>query len=201
MSEQERIPRYQFHGTALKDKRLTDVNVQVRPADGTQTSDELNAAADTRTAIRAWEMPENQQAKANPYPVKRQSERSMRYQRDYADVYVDHARMAARDRGERQRQLAQERREARAAYNVPTYQYAPGVVQVRNDGTVWQADDKGKLQLVKAEKEHAERKPRVSKPRKPKMTEAEREDMIARLAPYANPRPFRSEKNRIGRAS
>lgn len=197
------VKRYQFHET-LKPRDVTAINVQVRPADGTQATQELADAAESRTAIRAWEMPENHQGKGRDYPVRRQSERSMRHDARYGE-YLNPDAMIRRDRLEHAAQQRAERaqiaadREALAAQSRASV--VPGTWMVRLDGTVLQADKNGVFRTMKQGKPVADKKER--KPRKSKEErEAEREALTARLAAVGYPpRKFASEKNRIGKAS
>lgn len=198
------VKRYQFHETLKPGQKLSAINVQVRPADGAQNSQELADAAESRSAVRAWEMPENHQGKGRDYPVKRQSERSMRHDARYG-AYVDPEQIKRLERLEyaaEQRAERAERAECRAALRAHLRSsVVPGTCLVQKDGTVLQAGKDGVFRTLKQGKPVAdkpERKPRKSKAER----EAETEAQIARLAAvgYA-PRKFQSTKNRIGKAS
>lgn len=174
----------QFHGSGLKSRHVVAINVQVRPADGNQSSDELVAAAETHAAIRVWEMPENAQAKANSYPVKRQSERSMRFNAKY-EHYLNPEQIIRIDAEARRAERAEQAKRDRAfkkEWNAQATIVFIGSAPSKAKGkTALRAETKAKRDEAR---------------------DMERMEAVARLGiPNARPfRPFASEKNRIGRA-
>jgi hypothetical protein len=131
--------------------------------------------------INTWEKPVAEQARANPYPQKRQTERSMRFNAKY-EHYVFPEQIIKLEREEAARERAAQRKAEREF--VKEWNARATVVFIGH------APTKAKTKAeVRAEK----------KAQKDELREMERAEAIARLG-IPNARPFRSEKNRIGRA-
>lgn len=133
--------------------------------------------ADNQT-INQWEQPVTEQARVNPRPKKRQSERSMKFEAKYGE-YVFPERIIRLEREAAARERSQAAKEARAT-----------IKGLQSDVIVFTGEKRGpsKAQLA------AERKAR-----KEELAQEERAEAIARLG-IPNARPFKSEKQRIGRA-
>lgn len=183
----------------MKPQQLTAINVAVRPVDGQATADLVPAIEQGQT-LRAWEMPENQQAKHSGRPTKRQSERSMRYENHYAH-YLHPERAIQRDRdesraaqAERARNRRAEIREMSALFDRNTKE---GTLRVAADGTR-SVYHNGKWTTERQANAKPKGKPRG---KKSKLSEAEEEDLIARLSiPNARPARFKASA-KIGKAS
>lgn len=186
----------------MKAQQLKSINVAVRPVDGQATADLVLAIEESQT-LRAWEMPENQQAKHSGRPTKRQSERSMRYENTYAH-YLHPERMIERDRrenasaqAERARARREELAEIRQFFDRNTKE---GTIRASADGTV-RVYKNGKWITQAQSKATAAPKAGKKGKRKSKLSEAEEEDLIARLSiPNARPARFKASA-KIGKAS
>ncbi len=153
--------------------------------------------------INQWEMPVADQARANPRPQKRQSERSMRYENNYAH-YLYPEQIIQRDRDESRKAQAERARNRRAEIREISALFdrntKEGTLRVAADGTrsVYR---NGKW--ITERQANAKPKAEKGKPRgkKSKLSEAEEEDLIARLSiPNARPARFKASA-KIGKAS
>lgn len=186
----------------MKDNVRDAVNVAVRPVDGQATAT-LVPAINAGQTLRAWEMPENQQALADKRPKKRQSERSMRYENNYSG-YLYPEQIIQRDRDE-SRAAQAERARVRRAELAEISQFferntQEGTIRAAADGSV-KVYKGGKWITQKQSKAKAAPKDKPARKRKSKLSEAEEEDLIARLSiPNARPARFKASA-KIGKAS
>ena len=186
----------------MKAQQLKSINVAVRPVDGQATADLVPAIEESQT-LRAWEIPENQQAKHSGRPTKRQSERSMRYENTYAH-YLHPERMIERDRRENASAQAERARTRRAELAEISQFFdrntKEGTIRASADGTV-RVYKNGKWVTQAQSKATATPKAGRKGKRKSKLSEAEEEDLIARLATVGYPSRKFQASPKIGKAS